>query len=138
MAVAEGPGSRIAAVGPLDCLERGMQVPEDASERRPRVASCRRPWCMRKLMPMMGKETAAWRKHELVAGKHQRQLPSTPALDGRAIQAQQARSRRWRGGGMWNDAVGGARVDQKTPARLLINDVQQVPSGDGVEPGRAS
>ena len=37
-------GRRIAAVGPLDCLERGMQVPEDEAEMRPQAASSRRPW----------------------------------------------------------------------------------------------
>jgi hypothetical protein len=55
-------GSRMAAVGPLDCLEREMQMPEDGAERRPRAASSRRPWWMRKSMPMMGKDTAARRK----------------------------------------------------------------------------
>jgi len=37
-------GRRIAAVGQLDCLERGMQVPEDEAEMWPRAASSRRPW----------------------------------------------------------------------------------------------
>jgi hypothetical protein len=36
------------------------------------------------------------------------------------------------------DAVGSAGVYQKTPARLLIENVQQLPGGGGVEPRRAS
>jgi hypothetical protein len=55
-------GRRMAAVGPLVCLERGMQVPENAAERRPWAASSRRPWWMRKSMPMIGKVTAERRK----------------------------------------------------------------------------
>ena len=50
---------------------------------------------------------------ELAAGEHQGQLLVTPALDGIAIRAQRARPRRWRGGGVWNDAVRGAEIYQK-------------------------
>jgi len=32
---ARSSGSRMAVVGPLDCLEREMQMPEDGAERRP-------------------------------------------------------------------------------------------------------
>ena len=75
---------------------------------------------------------------ELVAGEHQWQLLPTPALDGSAIWAQQARPQRWRGGGVRDDAVGSAGVNQKTPARLLIDDVQQLPGSGGIEPCRSS
>jgi len=74
---------------------------------------------------------------ELVAGEHQRQLLLTPALDGSAIWAQQAQPQRWRGG-VRDDAVRSAGVNQKTPARLLIDDVQQLPGSGGVEPCRSS
>jgi len=86
-----------------------------------------------------------WERHggakktpvELAAGQLQRQLLSTPALDCGAIRAQQARSRRWRGGDVRDDAVRGAGIYQKTPARLLIQSVKQLSGGGGVEPRRA-
>jgi hypothetical protein len=39
---------------------------------------------------------------------------------------------------MWQDAVGSSSVHEKTPVGNLIQHVDQLPGGDGVEPPRAA
>jgi hypothetical protein len=66
------------------------------------------------------------------------QLLFAPAGDVAAVRADEARAA---GGGrrrVRKEADGGAGVDEETPTRLLVCDVQQLPGGGGVEPRRAA
>ncbi len=106
---------------------------EPVSTRRAPAGSTRRLWCLKKSTPIMGKFTSASKKVETAAMKQKLPPLLAPAHNMLSAGSRQVWSRGWSRGLVWEDAIAGASIYKKMPARNLILNVDQAAGGDGVE-----